>query len=258
MLIFRVSPWFIAVTVAEYEPGGVPRGPDEFALPPQLAIATNPSSKKINADAGRDRRVTRDSFDRKLNKLMTVIANRTATIERSILVGEDIRFQEFGNVELENAVVWTFTTNGRGAAPEIGSEFGVTPQVAAGMLEQFTLKSKVPLKPPNGDACKLYVATWPEVVVAEVAPPVPAPSDTSTPVPVTETDAEGPCTLSAMDRVAVRTPAAVGVKVILIAQLAPAFRIVEQLLVAEKSEPFVSEIEVMSSVDCPGLVSVTD
>ena len=78
---------------------------------------------------------------------------------------------------------------------------------------------------------------------------------TSVPVPVSDTVCGLPLALSATESEPVRVPVAVGLKVTLIVQLAPAATLVPQVLVSEKSP--VVEMLVMLRVAVPVLVSVT-
>jgi hypothetical protein len=83
----------------------------------------------------------------------------------------------------------------------------------------------------------------------------PATEAVATPVPVKLTVCELPLALSVIVKVPVRVPAAVGVKVTLIVQLAPALTLLPQVLVWEKS-PLAVMLE-MVSVALPVLVRVT-
>src|SRR5271163_4840410 len=79
------------------------------------------------------------------------------------------------------------------------------------------------------------------------------------PVPVSETVCGLPEALSLTERAASSDPAALGVKVTLMAQLVAAARELPQLLVWEKSEGFVPVMPmlVIVNVELPGLLRIT-
>jgi hypothetical protein len=81
-----------------------------------------------------------------------------------------------------------------------------------------------------------------------------------TPVPVRGTVCGLPTALSARERLALRAPAADGVNITLMAQLAPALRLEPQVLVSAKSAAFapVTVTLVSDIVELPVFVSVTD
>jgi hypothetical protein len=61
----------------------------------------------------------------------------------------------------------TLTENGTSAVPLRSIESVLKLQMAAGIVEQFTLKLSVPLN-PLGAASRLYVAVFPAVTVCVV------------------------------------------------------------------------------------------
>jgi hypothetical protein len=99
------------------------------------------------------------------------------------------------------------------------------------------LKFTVPLNDPAGVIDKPNVAVPPAVIVVELDPPDPIPnvkSAAAAPMPETTTTCDPVPALSATIKFAVAAPAAVGVKVTLIVQLASGCT-VEQLFVWENS-----------------------
>ena len=108
----------------------------------------------------------------------------------------------------------TFTAKGADDVPLVVRVAGAGVHVdATGAPVQVNVI--VPLK-PVGLICRLYVAGWPAVTVALVELPVGVTMEKSVPIPESETVCGLPEELSAMERVPVRLPVAVGVKVIVI------------------------------------------
>lgn len=96
-------------------------------------------------------------------------------------------------------------------------------------------KLTVPVSPPPGARLKLYVAVPPAVTVAEVENPSHAATEKSSPLPESATVCGLFWALSVMVSVPVRPPAAVGVKVTLIVQLALAATLEPHVFVSAKS-----------------------
>ena len=108
----------------------------------------------------------------------------------------------------------TFTAKEAGDAPVVVNVAGVGVHVTVNGAP-VQVRVIVPLK-PVGLNCRLYVAGWPAVTVAEAEPPVAVTTEKSVPIPESETVCGLPEELSAMERAPVRLPVAVGVKVTVI------------------------------------------
>jgi hypothetical protein len=93
------------------------------------------------------------------------------------------------------------------------------------------VKLTVPDNPPSPTKLKEYVADWPGAAVADVEEPDDAASVKSWPVPLSAMACGLPGALSEMLMLPVGVPPAVGLKVTLIVQFAPALTLVPQELV---------------------------
>jgi hypothetical protein len=135
-------------------------------------------------------------------------------------------------------------------APDGVSELGVTAQLPAeGAPLQLSETSW--WSPSRGSTVTVYVTVWPADMLADVELAV---SEKSWPVPDNDTDCGLADALSVKVRVPVREPAAPGLKVTVMVQLAPAARLAGQALVWEKSP--VAAMFVTLSVALPPFVTL--
>lgn len=117
----------------------------------------------------------------------------------------------------------------------------------------------VPVKPDTGLTWRFNVALWPAVKVTEVGEPLTGPNEKSVALPDRERVCGLPMALSEIDSVALRGPPAVGLKVIVRAQLEPTATLAPQLFVSAKSRGFCPAIPRLAilSTPVPVLLSVT-
>ena len=135
------------------------------------------------------------------------------------------------------------------------SVLGETVQVASeGAPVQ--VKLTLWLNPPSPATLKVYVADCPGATVAEVEEPEAAASVKSWPVPLSATLCVLPGASSVMVRDPVLAPAALGVKVTLIVQLAFTLTELPQVFVCAKSS-LIATLEIAKETS-PLFVSVTD
>ena len=111
------------------------------------------------------------------------------------------------------------------------------------------------MNPPKAVILSEYFAVCPAATLAEPDPPEATPKVKSSPEPESPTVCGLPEALSVTERVPVLVPPAVGLKVTVIVQFAPAARAPPQLFVSEKSP--LAAIVVIASEDWPVLESVT-
>lgn len=149
--------------------------------------------------------------------------------------------------DVAGAVVPTVTFTSCAPLPLICTEELDRPQVGAGVTAGVMTQPKftVPLKESVGAMTKLKFAVFPALTVWEVGDPEAGPivkSGGASPSPSKLADCGLPGAVSLIERLAIRDPAAVGSNVTFTAQLPPIDRELPQLLISEKSEPFVPVI----------------
>jgi hypothetical protein len=147
--------------------------------------------------------------------------------------------------KIEGAVVVTFTAKADGIFP-----FGVTEATEGVQVARdgapVQLSATIPLNTLTWVTCKLYVAGCPALMIAVLEPPVATSIVKSLPVPFSATACGLPEALSVIVTLAARFPAAVGLKVTLMEQFAPAATLPPHVLVSEKSPLFVPVIAMLS------------
>ncbi len=140
----------------------------------------------------------------------------------------------------------------------------LTPRVE-GLSGQLLVWAKSPLLVPVIATPLMVKGAVPELVSVTVCGALVVPTDTlpkfrlvvdrltrgAVPVPVRLTVWGLPLALSLIDRVALRVPAAVGVKVTLMAQFAPAATLDPQVFVCEKSPGLVPPIAMLLIANAP-------
>jgi hypothetical protein len=131
--------------------------------------------------------------------------------------------------------------------------FGTVQVASEGAPVQLRLR--LWLNPHSPAKVKVYVADWPGATASEVEEPEAGASMKSWPIPLSATLCGLSRALSEMLMVPVLVPAATGLKVIEIVQLAPTLTVAPQVLVWEKS-PLAVMLE-MANEALPVLVSVT-
>ncbi len=216
-----------------------------------MSASSNPVASATGAGC---HRLKPDRFQRATAK--TVAARSSASSRIPLRPGDSGRTGGRGRergAPAEGAVVGTVTVMVVGELPTVAG-FGETEQLdSAGFPEQE--KATVPDNPPRPPVLKLKIAGWPGATVTEVVEPEDVVKVKSSPVPVRAAVCGLSAILSEMLRLPVRVPPAVGLKVTEIVQLAPAFTVVPQVLVWEKSP--LAEILEMVSERCPCWSAVT-
>lgn len=134
------------------------------------------------------------------------------------------------------AVVVTVTVMLTGVVPDKFADVGESTQLdLSGAPVQVNVAK--PLNPVEPAICRLNVAGWPAMTVADVDPPDGGATAKSEPVPVRVITLCEPAALCVIVSVALLAPAVFGANVTVIVQLASLTNVAGQLLFAVKSEP---------------------